>query len=380
MENLLLLLILLFLSFIFSGYETAFFSISAGQRERLSIRYPYLNIQTLQDDRTTLLNVILLMNLLVNTLNSFVFARMIEGIETSSGISPGLLLLYQIGGFFIVLLLFGEITPKVIAIRDPAFFLKNFSIFIYMIYRVVRWVVRPLSVYFKWVSSRLWKWEVSPESTLLELKTLFPDVPGVFTGISLSRGNIRRFIRDRKHVVHLETNMSDKDMDKVIIKQPHSLYPVLENMEVVKIANLLKSDREHIHFEEPAIIPDTITIQEYLREVDEEINGFRIVVSEYGDYLGIATLDDLIRVLSPETSIKSLGKNVYIVDGRAYIEEIESKLGITFETESDTIMGYIMEKTDRIPEEGERIDIDGVRFEVLAREEGEIKLVRMEIL
>ncbi len=380
MENLLLLLILLFLSFIFSGYETAFFSISAGQRERLSIMYPYLNIQTLQDDRTTLLNVILLMNLLVNTLNSFVFARMIEGIETSSGISPGLLLLYQIGGFFIVLLLFGEITPKVIAIRDPAFFLKNFSIFIYMIYRVVRWVVRPLSVYFKWVSSRLWKGEVSPESTLLELKTLFPDVPGVFTGISLSRGNIRRFIRDRKHVVHLETNMTDKDMDKVIIKQPHSLYPVLENMEVVKIANLLKSDREHIHFEEPAIIPDTITILEYLREVDEEINGFRIVVSEHGDYLGIATLDDLIRVLSPETSIKSLGKNVYIVDGMAYIEDIESKLGITFETESDTIMGYIMEKTDRIPEEGERIDIDGVRFEVLAIEEGEIKLVRMEIL
>ena len=379
MESILLLLTLLVLSFIFSGYETAFFSIPAGEREHLSIKYPYLNIQTLQDDRTTLLNVLLLMNLLVNTMNSFVFARVIESLSWINR-SSDIILLYQIGGFFIILLLFGEITPKVIAIRNPAFFLKNFSVFIFTIYRLLGWIIRPISFQFKFLFSKLWHKEVSPESTLMELKTLFPDVPGVFTGISIARGNVRRFIRHRRHVVHLEDEMSVEEIDRVIKKQPHSLYPVLSNNEIVKVANMLKSSKSNIYFEEPAIIPDTITILDYLRDVDEEINGFRVVVSEHGEYIGIATLDDLIKVLSPETNIKRVNERVFIVDGRSYIEDIESKLGVTFDTDSDTIMGYIMEKTERIPEEGERFEIDGVRFEVLSREEGEIKLVRMEIL
>ncbi len=80
MEDFVLLLTLLVLSFIFSGYETAFFSLSAGQRERLSLKYPYLGLQKLQADRTTLLNILLLLNLLVNTLNSFVFVGIIENI------------------------------------------------------------------------------------------------------------------------------------------------------------------------------------------------------------------------------------------------------------------------------------------------------------
>ena len=379
MENILLLLILLGLSFIFSGYETAFFSIPAGKRERLSIKYPYLNIQVLQEDRTTLLNVLLLMNLLVNTINSFIFARVIESSHIAR-LSPGLLLISQIGGFFVILLLFGEITPKVIAIRNPVFFLKNFSVFIYMVYRIFGWIVRPVSFQFKLLFSKIWKKDISPDATLFELKTLFSDVPGVFTGISIARGSIRRFIRHRKHVVHLKDGMSIEEVDRIVKKQPHSVYPVMKNNEVVKLANMLKSSKSRVYFEDPAIIPDTITILDYLRDVDEEINGFRIVVSEHGEYIGIATLDDLIKVLSPETNIKKLSERVYIVDARAHIEDVESKLGVTFFTDSDTIMGYIMEKTERIPEEGERFEIDGIRFEVLSRDEGEIKLVKMEIL
>ncbi len=378
MENILLLLILLILSFIFSGYETAFFSISAGKRERLSLRYPYLKLQVLQEDRTTLLNVLLLMNLLVNTINSFIFARVVEQITTAK-LSSGLLLFYQIGGFFIILLLFGEVTPKVIAIRNPAFFLKNFSVFIYMVYRIAGWIVRPISFQFKLIFSKIWKRDVSSDETLLELKTLFPDVPGVFTGISIARGSIRRLIRHRKHVVHLSEGMSVEDIDGVVIKQPHSIYPVLRDNEVVKLANILKSNRTNVYFEDPAIIPDTITILDYLKDVDEEINGFRVVVSEHGEYIGITTLDDLIKVLCPETNIKKLSENVYIVDGKSYIEDVESKLGVTFTTDSDTIMGYIMEKTGKIPEEGERLEIEGIIFEVLSKDEGEIKLVKMEM-
>lgn len=379
MEEVSLLLILLVFSFIFSGYETAFFSVSIGERERLSIKYPYLKIQNLQSDRTTLLNVLLLMNLLVNTLNSFVFARIIERLQGDAFVSSGLLLAYQIIGFFVILLMFGEITPKVIAIRKPAFFLKNFSVFIYAIYRAVGWIVKPITFYFNFIFSKIGARKKSLESILLELKTLFADVPAVFIGISLVRGSIRRFIKSKRHVVHFRSGMSVNDMDQIIKKHPHSIYPIIENGEINKIANILKSKKDYICIEEPAVVPDTITILEYLKEIAEEINGFRVVVSEHGEYLGIASLDDLIRVLSPEANIKRLSENVYIVDGRAYIEEIERKIGITFRTESDTIMGYIMEKTNRIPEEGERINIDGIQFEVLARDEGEIKLVRMDI-
>ena len=380
MESVLLLLILLLLSFVFSGYETSFFSISSVQRERISVKYPHLNLQALQDDKGTLLNVLLLMNLLVNTLSSFIFAHIVEVLYKVNGLPQGLILFYQIGAFFVILLIFGEITPKVIAINNPSFFIIHFSAFIYATYRLTGWFTRPLSLLFNKIFSSLWHSDTSKEALFNEIKVLFPDVCGVFTGLSLIRGSIRRLVKDKRHVVHFALGMTQDEMDNIVKNHPHSMYPVIKEDEVVKLADMRKSNKTQIFFEDPMIVPDTITLLDYLKEVRRELNGFRIVVSESGEYIGIATLDDIINVLSPKTNIKKVKDRVFITEGRAYIEDVERRLGIVFNTESETLMGYLMEKTGRILEEGEKVVIDGVKFEVLLKEKGYIKLLRMELL
>ncbi len=379
MESLLLLLTLLVLSFVFSGYETAFFSIPAGQRERLSLRYPYLNIQRLQADSTTLLNVLLLMNLLANTLNSFVFASIMENLVFLKGLSHNGILVVQIIGFFLILLFTGEITPKVIAIRRPEFFLKNFSVFIFMTYRLTGWIVKPVSSYFNYIFSKRGNVSLEIEEIIAELKGLFPDVSGIFTGISIVRGNIRRVMRNKRYVVSVEKNMDMDELDKVILKHPHSIYPVKKQGEITEVLNLRKSNTNSLYFEDVRVVPETLTVLDYLRDVDDEIHGFRVVVSEHGEYIGISTLDDLLKVLSPDVNIKELGHGLYIIDGRASIEDIERRIGISLDTETDTLMGYIMEKTGKVPEEGERFTIEGVEFEVLSRKSGEIKLVKVKV-
>ena len=379
MEDFVLLLTLLVLSFIFSGYETAFFSLSAGQRERLSLKYPYLGLQKLQADRTTLLNILLLLNLLVNTLNSFVFVGIIENMRMLGDVPDKILLLIQILGFFVILLFTGEITPKVIAIRKPEFFIRNFSFFIFIFYRMFGWIIRPLSFYFRFIFARKSKIGVSVDEIISELKGLFHDVESVFTGISIIRGNVRRIMKNRRYVVSIEEGMSVEEIDRIVLRHPHSIYPVEKAGEVIATLNLRESTVNRLKRDEVGVIPETLTILEYLREVDDETGGFRVVVSEHGEYIGIATLDDLLRVLALKSNIKRVSDKVYIIEGITPIEDVESKIGVNFDTEADTLMGYIMEKTGRIPEEGERFVINDMTFEVLARKEGEIKLVRVEV-
>lgn len=379
MENFILFLILLILSFIFSGYETAFFSLSASQRERLSLKYPSLGLQRFQADRTTLLNTLLLMNLLVNTLNSFVFASIVENMKMLSVLSDRFIMLAQILGFFVVLLFTGEITPKVIAIRNPEFFVKNFSFLIMVFYKGLGWIIRPVSTYIKLIFARKESEGINAERIIAELKGFFPDVEGVFTGIGIIRGNVKRILKNKKYVVSIQKHMAVKDIDRIVLKHPHSIYPVEDNEEVVEILNLRESDANTLKFKEVKIIPETLKIVEYLKETDDELNGFRVVVSEHGEYIGIVTFDDLLKVFASHTSIKKIKDSVYIVEGLAQIEEIENKLGICLDTNADTFMGFIMEKTGRIPEEGERLCIGNLSCEVLSRKQGEIKLVKVEV-
>ncbi len=290
-----------------------------------------------------------------------------------------ILLLIQILGFFVILLFTGEITPKVIAIRKPEFFIRNFSFFIFIFYRMFGWIIRPLSFYFRFIFARKSKIGVSVDEIISELKGLFHDVESVFTGISIIRGNVRRIMKNRRYVVSIEEGMSVEEIDRIVLRHPHSIYPVEKAGEVIATLNLRESTVNRLKRDEVGVIPETLTILEYLREVDDETGGFRVVVSEHGEYIGIATLDDLLRVLALKSNIKRVSDKVYIIEGITPIEDVESKIGVNFDTEADTLMGYIMEKTGRIPEEGERFVINDMTFEVLARKEGEIKLVRVEV-
>ena len=240
------------------------------------------------------------------------------------------------------------------------------------------WIIKPLSFYFRFIFSRK-KSSIGVDDIISELKGLFPDVRGVFTGIGIARGNVRRLMKNRKYVVSVKKGMNQDDIDKLVLKHPHSIYPVEESGEIVKTLNLRESNPEMLKYDEVRVIPETLTILEYLREIDDELNGFRVVVSEHGEYIGIATLDDLLKVLSTPSNIKKLSEKTYILEGIAQIEDVESKLGISLDTEADTLMGFIMEKTGRIPEEGEKIVIDGILWEVLARKQGEIKLIKAEL-
>ena len=163
-----------------------------------------------------------------------------------------------------------------------------------------------------------------------------------------------------------------KDIDHItgILYAKDALRQLAKGMGKARVSRLM----DKVYF-----VPKTKKIDKLLREFQERKHHMAIVVDEYGITQGVVTLDDVMEEIvgdieegdgGDEKSIRKIGDKKYIADGNATVMELNEMVGANFSIkECDTVTGMIMAKTGKVPKKGEVTRIDYLEFTV-SRTEG----------
>lgn len=198
----------------------------------------------------------------------------------------------------------------------------------------------------------------------------------------------------RKNIVALDGNMPFEEAMNFIIEQNHSRFPVYEGdidniVGAVHIREVLMYAKDEAVQNTPIrdiadlvfevdFIPETKNINSLFKEMQLKKNHIVIVVDEYGQTAGIVALEDILEEIvgnildehdEEEHTIEQIGENTYIMQGLTPLEEVEEILHIPFEIEDyETLNGYLIFLSGRIPAENEAFSVEGngCRFEILS--------------
>lgn len=197
----------------------------------------------------------------------------------------------------------------------------------------------------------------------------------------------------RKSIVSVDGDWTLQETVDFISEQSNSRYPVYEESDdniigILHIKDVLSVYCQGIYndvavkqidnlLRKPEFIPETRNLDDLFKDMQASKNHMKIVVDEYGQTAGLIAMEDILEEIvgnimdehdQEECNIVQNSENTYVVKGLTTLEEIEDELGISFDTdEFDTINGYLISKLDRIPEKGEKPEVEscGCTFRVL---------------
>ncbi len=396
MDEIVPILALLALSFLFSGSEVALFSLTPVHKRRLRGTKVGSIILRLLSSPFRLLATILLGNTAVNSFASSLFAVISADLFSRLGIIIQAGYVVDIIFFTVVLLIAGEITPKILAIKHSEGFSKRAAYFLYPIYIVLLPISYPFSV----LLDKLMQRTSTAERPLLEEiiyvikrakdegKMTNEEYRVIREGLNILTAPVREYMVPRKEIVAIQENTKLGDALVILKKIRHSRYPVyrtnldeitgiLDFPYIVKKGEIFDYEKPVRDYIRPALfVPETTRLIDLLKKFRRMAEKIAIVVDEYGGTAGIITAWDIEREIigeikeepEPENieDIKRIGEDTFIVPGDLDIEQLSELLNVQLGTEG-TVAGFIMEITGRIPEEGERVEFNGVYFEVLKK-------------
>ena len=212
---------------------------------------------------------------------------------------------------------------------------------------------------------------------------------------------VREIMVPRTQMVVIKVEQAIKESLPLIIKSAHSRYPVIgENADEILgilltkdlLPHILESDTENVDIKSllrPAIVvPESKRLNVLLREFRENRNHMAIVIDEYGGVAGLVTIEDVLEQIvgeiedehdvEPDTFIKKLAENDYIVKALTPIEDFNQQFNASFSDEEfDTIGGIILQKFGHLPRRNEVAEVDGFEFKVLNADNRQVHLLRM---
>jgi putative hemolysin len=398
----LIFLVLLLLSAIFSGSETAFFSLSESDKEKLN----HLTIAQkeralyLLDQPQHLLTTIIIGNTFVNIAIASLAAFLTHDYAMQHQLPAHIVTIIDVVVVTFVILLVSEILPKVIAVRKNIRFIGVFSLFIwtsYILLYPLTWILGKVIGDFAYFLNRKYHKPILDDT---EIKT--------FMEYGEERGDLDKEEKEMlnsifefgqttvKEIMIPRTDMSAFDLQNdlsqlfTLVEQKHfSRIPVYDGkidsitgILYVKdmLPFLLKDKVQNLELRKilrpPYFIPEQKNIDDLLREFQEEKIHIAIVVDEYGGTAGLVTLEDIIEEIVGEIHdefddenllIRKLGDNEWLVSGKTPIYDFKEELQVYFEEQEDveTIGGLLLAVSGNIPKEGEEIHFADLRFRVL---------------
>lgn len=408
--NATLLLTLLICSALVSGAEVAFFSISNTELEQLKDKSKGKSVvANLLAKPQKLLGTILITNNFINILIVLLFAALgevvLEGIDKKWKFGIEVILVT------FLILLFGEVLPKVYATRKSLQFATFMSRPIQVLNTVLTPLSAPLIKLTSVVENRLGNknnnLSVERLSQALELTSddaTTKDEQKILEGI-VTFGNTEtvQIMRPRTDVCAIEENTSYEEVLRIILKNGYSRNPVFsDNIDnvigVLYAKDLLKHlDKETFDWQslirKPFFVPENKKLDDLLGEFQEKKNHLAIVVDEYGGTSGIVTLEDVIEEIvgdindefdDEDLSYSKLDENNYVFEGKTTIKDfcrvLDDEHEEDFEEvkgESETIAGFILEVSGKFPKKGEKINFSKYTFTVEAIDKKRIKQVKV---
>ena len=403
--------ILLVSSALVSGSEVAFFSLSPSQKNTLleaDTKKSNLVLGLLKKP-VKLLATILIANNFINVgivmLSAYVMNSAIDFSDTPDWI----IFTIQIVVITFLLLLFGEIIPKVYATEES---LKFARFTVYPLSLSMRLFMPVSNVLIKstsFVNKRLkMKQNISVEdlSDALELTEgdIKQDKSILERIVTFGSIDVKEIMKPRVDVIAADINFSFNKLKSLIIESGFSRIPIYEeNHDNIKGILLIKDLLQNIDLEEyewqqhikpPFFVPETMKINDLLEKFRQIKIHISIVTDEYGGFLGIATMEDIIEEIVGEISdekdveekhFQKIDDKNYIFEGKIQLNDFYKVLEIKediFEDvrgESDSLAGLILEKQGEIPQKGEVIKIDKYTFTIDSADNRKIKKIKLKI-
>ena len=407
MISILIIVVLLFLSAFFSGSETAFTSLSAYQVESLAETKGKRGriLKQLYERSNIFIATVLICNNLVNIgLSAFVTNITIQiWNDDFLGMMTGILTL--------VVLIFGEVTPKNIAIawNEPI------ALFIAPIIRVLSIILYPVIIIINWCSSLITRLVGNKEKKQMSTEMIYSLIStaanqglvkdyerrmtrGVF---NMGQTPVKNIMTHRTDVASMDQNSSMQDVISEVDKHEFSRYPIYsQNKENItgfvrssKIVSEIRKghlDRKIKEIKEmPLFVQESRKISDVFRQMKKENVHFAIVLDEYGGLDGIVTLDDIVNsvlgdidnaTFSEEERIEKISDKEYLIYGEAPITSVTDKLGIALPWNAGvkTIGGLIVKKLERIPASGEEVLLNKYKFIVEEASDRQVLKVRFK--
>lgn len=406
MVSLMIVAACIIMSAYFSATETAFSSLNRirikGMVEKGDKKAAL--VLKIADDYDRMLSTILIGNNIVNigasSLMTVIFVKML-GEDAGASVSTIVTT--------IVVLIFGEVSPKSIAKESPEAFAKFSAPFLNILIKVLT----PLNFLFaqwKKLLSRIIKPKGDGGITEEELLTIV-DEAEAGGGIDKEEGTLIRsaiafnelsavdIFTPRVDVVAVAADTSREEVAELFARTGYSRIPVYEENIDHIIGILYQKDFHNAVWQTEKPIREAVRpvlfvaknkkIDDLMKELQQKKLHIAIVMDEYGGTVGIVTLEDILEELvgeiwdehdQVEEEIRKTAETEYVVSGKANIEKVFEALGREREFDVLTVSGWVMEQLGCIPAEGEGFKDDGFRVTVTKMCGKRIGEVRIEVL
>jgi putative hemolysin len=399
------LLVFLFFSAFFSSAETAFTAIGRAKLKTLVEQNSKSSkqLQKLLKHPHKLLTAILIGNNIANVgASAIATILMMELLEKTSMNTFATSLSIVTGIITLVLLVFGEITPKTIAIKNPSKLALKMTPFLYLYFIAFTPIIQffsMLSVIIskllgmgnKGVKQLLTEEEVRAIIKLAEeegiIETQEKDmIDGV---LKISEKVVREIMTPRIDTVCIPSNTTIKDAIQIITTKGHSRIPIYEDnidniqgiiyaKDLINIPEENQNQNVQKFGRKPLFCPESKSIETLLQQM--KVNKFHmsIVVDEYGGMAGIVTFEDIIEEIVgevqdehdiEENAFTEVSSNHFIVDAKMNIHDLSDKIGLQIEDDDDdydTVGGFVIHKLGYFPQKGQALSLKN--FTVKVRE------------
>jgi len=417
----LFLVILLVLSAFFSSAETSLTSLTHLKRKKI-ISENKKNakfIEKLYHKPGKMLTTILVGNNIVNILASIVATFLFVQVLSSYGVSnKAVITTVTTVVMTVILLIFGEISPKTLAIKNSeeiGLFLSRPVYYFSILFSPVISVLNNISKVIIRITGglRLEKDSLVSEEEIKLLITmglqegvLEEEEEKMLTSV-IEFGDIivREVMIPRTDIVAADSKSTIRKIIGIINRHGHSRIPIyserIDNVTgIIYAKDLLQLPENKLDdipyvmelAREPFFVPESKKIDELLKEMrKDKKQHMAIVVDEYGGVSGIITIEDIIEEIIGEISdeydgkeakyIEKKGDNVYLILGMLNVGDLNKELNIAVpeEDDYDSIAGYVVNKLGKIPVMGDIYEDERYKFTIINVVKQRVVKLKLEI-
>ena len=406
---------LIILSAFFSGSETSLTSASKPRMHNLA-RTGKKNAKIFEElfkNKEMLICTILFANNLVNILASAIATKILIELTNNEGI------LYATIIMTLMILIFGELIPKTLALSKA----DQFALKIAPFMKVLVYILYPLTVTLNFVATSIlkifgvnylnFKKEEVSEKREEELRGAI-DLHGEDSSkdeknmlksiLDLDNITVGSIMIPRKDIFSLPSNIKYNELITKLNNSPHSRIPIWEKnpeniigiFHIRKLIEIKVDEPKTFNIrslcQKPWFIPESTRLDNQLLEFKRRKEHFSIVVDEYGEFLGIVTLEDIIEEIVGEIDdehdvlkiskgsedIKSISDKSFLVKGNVTIRELNKELNINIPvSNASTVAGLVLYESRTIPTKGQVFSFFDLKFEILSKKNNQITLVKI---
>ncbi|MFC1708604.1 hemolysin family protein [Candidatus Omnitrophota bacterium] len=376
-QELIVIGVLLFFSALFSGSETALVSLDSIKIKRMQKQNKDTRcLQGLLSNPTRFLTTILIGNMLVNITLSTVLTSVLIKTLGNRGLAV------SIGAATFLLLIFGEVTPKTFAIKRAEAFSYNVARPLEIFARIIF----PIRYVFNFIAKaiiRAFGIRLDKELPLTsdELQSVIElshkhgivkenEKEMIRSVLELTKADVQSIMTPRPDIKALSVDKSQKEALDFLKKVKHSKVPIykgtIDNITGILYAKDLffSPNRDFRTLSRPAIfVPETMKIDDLLKDFQSQKSKVAIVVDEYGNTYGLVTFEDILEEIvgeiydefeTKEQFIAALDKKTFRISGKSPIDLVNEELNLNIpKGDYDTIAGYMLYLFEKIPQEGE---------------------------